>query len=467
MNKIYIAGLGVLIIFLSLFNLGKWAFNDADEAIYAEVYHESLIRKDFLAFTYQHQPWHEKPPLYFWLMRGGTFFFGENEFSLRLVSSLLTVVSIVFTALIVFELTKNQTAAIFSTLVLLSTAYFWFTGRQVRLDVPVTSAILLSFYSYLKAKQKPIWFLFFGIGVTIGVLFKSVIGLLVYPIIVIHSFTYKNFDWIKSIWFWMGNLLAVAIIASWHIYQTVLFGKNFWDSYLFFHVVGRALTTLTPGPKVSTFYYLWQIVIITQPWFLIFIAFGGWFLLYFSKLKNHKEMVFTFLVAFGILLMFYIPKTRLLYYFTPMYPFMAMFVGISITKINLKFKKAAIFVFVLLSCIGLLNTTLRIFSRNDRGFFLESSSHISRYLVAEDEKKIAEIASRDKLDLYLYNWSFYPTLIYYSNINGGVEIKMYKNGLYFDKPILVLIPTPVFDRVKIAKQYKIVYQGPAGTLVKL
>ena len=137
MSKIFLTILFLLSLLFSLTNLGKWAFMDYDEAIYAKVYHESSTRNNFFTFTYLNEPWFEKPPLYFWLAKGSTTLFGKNEFSLRLPSAILTTISILLVFLIAFELTRDWTAALLSAAILTTTAYFLFTGRQLRLDIPV------------------------------------------------------------------------------------------------------------------------------------------------------------------------------------------------------------------------------------------------------------------------------------------------------------------------------------------
>jgi len=461
--------LTILVFFsltFSLISLGKWAFNDADEGIYAEVYYESVQRNNFLNFTYLKTPWAEKPPLLFWLMRGSALVFGENEFSLRLPSAILSAASVVLVFLIVLVATNNLVASFLSGLVLLTTAYFWFTGRQVRMDVPVTASILLCFYSFLKARKHSKWFLVFGFGLACGVLFKSVIGLLIYPVILIYSWFYKDWSWLKNKWFWLGNLLALVLTAPWHIYESIIYGQKFWHSYLVLHVVDRALTTVTSGPVAPFFYYFNQILITNQPWFLII---GISFLVYLYRrgVKNRKFELFLMVCSFFILVLFYVPKTRLLYYFTPMLPFMAMFIGSVTTRLIERRKNLVIACFAVVASVGLINTTLRIFSQKDRGFFLEDTKKISRTVVAEDERKVIQIASEKNLDLYLYNWNFYATLSYYATIHNDVKLKIYKNDVKMDPPCLLLIPTPLVEKIQIQTAHKILFRGEAATLVEI
>jgi len=473
MNKIFLTILFLLSLLFSLTNLGKWAFMDYDEAIYAKVYHESLTRNNFFTFTYLNEPWFEKPPLYFWLAKGSATLFGKNEFSLRLPSAMLTTISILLVLLIVLELTKDWTAALLSAAILTTTAYFLFTGRQLRLDIPVTSSILLSIYAFLKGRDKPFWFLIFGMGIACGILFKIVIGLLVYPIITLYALIYREYKWLKNKWFWIGNILALILIVPWHFYQSLLFGQRFWDSYFLYHVFERTIETITFGDRTPFLYYFQQLFIVNQPWFFIFILSAIIFLIHSkTKLKDHRFELFTLFITIAIFLLFYLPQTKLLYYFTPMLPFMAMFIGSFMAKLLKKQKKAILLIFILLAIVGVINTSLRIFSDKERGVFLQPLPKISRYAVAKDEKLVAEIAGKEKLPLYLYNWEFFPTLIYYSELNEVTNLQKVIKGTSLKPPFLLLIPTPLFKgslpvSVSTQAKAKSLFNGQAATLIKV
>ncbi|HVZ58838.1 MAG TPA: glycosyltransferase family 39 protein, partial [Patescibacteria group bacterium] len=211
-------------LFMSCIWLGQRSFMDYDEATYAQVYHESLVRHDILTFTYLNQPWFKKPPLYFWLMDLSGSLLGEHEFSLRVPSALLLVVTILLVYAIVVTLTEDWKMGILSGVVLLSTAYYVFAGRQVRLDIPVTAGILLSLYGFIKTREHAWWWVLFAVGLAIGVLCKSVIGLLVFGVVLIYSFVYQEYSWLREKWFWLSTVLAFVLIVPWHLYELALFG---------------------------------------------------------------------------------------------------------------------------------------------------------------------------------------------------------------------------------------------------
>ncbi len=472
MKKILLWTLLAASLTLSLANLGGWALMDADEAIYARVFHESSERRDFSSFTYLGQPWFEKPPLYFWLTRASVAAFGENEFALRFPSAISVTAAVLLVWLIVRRLTKDDIAAFLAGAILLSTGLFAFAGRQVRLDVPVAAAALFAFYSFLKAREDPRWFFGFGAGVAAGILLKSVIGLLAFPVIFIYSCFSKSWDWLKNKRFWLGNLFALLLVLPWHADQHFRFGAAFWNSYFWFHVVKRAGSTVVFGEQAPFLYHLKQLFIAANPWFFVFLILGARLLLKKkSGTGTDRPEAALFAIALFILVLFYIPQTRLLYYFVPALPFLAMGVAVACRRLLMKKPRVAAVTLILFIAVGFAGTFFRIFSQKERDIFLRTIPKVSRYAVAEDEKAAAIIVRKEAVPFYVYNWRFFPTLLYYGN---GAEFAVIKNGGSAAPPFLLLIPTPLFRGtgslpIKIPADAKteILYQGEAAVLVKV
>jgi 4-amino-4-deoxy-L-arabinose transferase-like glycosyltransferase len=460
-------------IFVSFFSLGQKTLMDFDEATYARVIHESLTNKIFLSFTLGGVPWFEKPPFYFWLAGGGATILGENEFAMRLPSAALLVGLVLLVWFIVFELTKNKRSAFLSSAVLLSTAFFVFAGRQVRLDIPVTFAIFFSFYSFIRGIKNPKWFWGLGAGLAAGILFKSVIGLLPLPIIFIFALIYKEWGWLREKFFWASFAAAFIIIFPWHLYEFIKFGGQFWDSYFFTHILGRVSDNLVFGESTPKFYQLGQLFVVSQPWFLIFAFLGAGFILkYRSKIFQHKFEFFTLAAALFVLIIFHIPRTILLYYFIPMFPFVAMFVG-SIFKKLLEWRPNLCAVLIsLIFILGFANTFLTIFLDQDRDFFLQPLPKMSRYMLSEEERVVGEKIKGSDIPFYSYKWKFFPTIIYYSNAK---EIFIADNGGKIAPPFFLLVPRPLFKDTKSLPfknldgelDWDLLYAGQAAMLFRV
>ncbi|MFA5413166.1 MAG: glycosyltransferase family 39 protein [Patescibacteria group bacterium] len=459
-------------IFVSIFSLGQRSLMDFDEATYARVVHESLINKNFLSFTLGGMPWFEKPPFYFWLAGGSAAILGENEFAMRLPSAAFLIGSIILIWFIVFELTKNKRSAFLSSAVLLSTAFFVCAGRQVRLDVPVTFAILFSFYSFIRGLKNPKWFLGLGAGLAAGVLLKSVIGLLLLPIIFIFSLIYGEWKWLKNKFFWASICLSFLLVLPWHLFQTIKFGNQFWDVYFFTHILGRVSENLVFGEVASRFHQLGQLFVVSQSWFLFFAFLGfGFILKYRSKIFQHRFEFFTLATALFVLIIFHVPRTILLYYFIPMFPFVAMFIG-SFSEKLLEWRPRFFAVVVsLLFFLGFTSTFLTIFSNKDRNFFLQPLPKISRYMLSEEEREVGEKIKDSGVPFYSYKWNFFPTIIYYSDAKN---ILIANNGSEISSSFFLLVPRPLFKdtnslpfkSVDSKLNWNLLYAGQAAMLFR-
>src|SRR5690606_23682472 len=76
---------------LFAFRLGDMSVVDYDEAAYAEVSREMLLRDDVLRPHLDGEPWYEKPPLLYWGMVAGFRVAGVNALGVRLVNALAGV----------------------------------------------------------------------------------------------------------------------------------------------------------------------------------------------------------------------------------------------------------------------------------------------------------------------------------------------------------------------------------------
>jgi 4-amino-4-deoxy-L-arabinose transferase-like glycosyltransferase len=287
---------------------------------------------------------------------------------------------------------------------------------------------------------------------------------------------HKDFLWLKDKWFWLGNIVALMLILPWHAYEFHLFGSTFIQQYVVWNLLSRTTEAVTVGANTGIGYYIWQYLLLTQPWFIAFFALLSIFLFKRKDMKGKRSypfMLFTAFSSIGVFILFIIPKTRLLYYFLPALPFMSLYIGTHSSQIIRKYKNVGGIVFGLFAFVGLIHVILTTFSLSDRGFFLESINQVSRDALAQEERNVVEIAAKNKLTLYIYDWNFIATLIYYSQIHNGFEIQRLTDTSQLRSPFLLLIPTPLFVQgislpIKLDSAYKvsIVYKGPAATLVK-
>lgn len=310
---------------------------DYDEATYAKVAVDTLQSGDVLSFTLSGNPWFEKPPLFLWLAMGSVKIFEENEFAFRIPSILASILCLWLTYLIARKLTDNEMVGLSAFMVLLSSSIFFYYGREVRLDSGVIACILGALFYWIKAWENEKYLFWIIPLVSLGFMFKSVIVLLVGPILLIYSIFYRRWDWIKNKYLWYGLPLALIIFIPWHIVQIERFGKGFLNRYIGYDVYKRATTVTGNSGPYDYIKNLWS----DKGWFIALTSIIAGFVFLVGLTKKYKSMsewktVAAPLVTFVfIILLFSLAKTHLTPYIMPAAPFIALFVamfGYSVSK---------------------------------------------------------------------------------------------------------------------------------------
>ena len=453
-----IAFLAILIVIASVFyliNLGERPLEDYDEATYASVLKSSFERGDFLSFEYFGNNWFEKPPLYFWLAAASAKVFGFNEFALRFPSALLGIVSALLAYLIVLTLTQDRPAGLFASLILTLIPFFTAATRNTRMDAPVTACILAALYFYLVGAGKSKYLAGMGISIGFGILLKSIIGLLAVPIILIWSAATRQWRWLKNKFFWLGNLLGILIAAPWHIYESAKFGRVFWQDYLGYHIFGRFSENIL-GSKITVGYYLHSLWKLSQP--IIPLVLIGVILLFYST-KNRKHLAASLASVFFIFILFSLSKTKLITYYTPLYPFAAMAGGLAyfgMRKLTTRrhwliHSAAAITVFV--------------FGYYGLSEFFYPQIYVTR--AAADEKAIGLYLSENNNneEINIFNWNHHNTIRYYSN--KLTDSLQFNTGRAPHIPSWLIMPAEVFNINPQLAALPAPYRGEYLTLVHL
>ena len=451
--------------FLLFFRLGSFPLVDYDEAIYAQVISNTQNAGDFLTLHTPNGPWFEKPPLYFWLAMESEKVFGQNEFALRFPSATFGIIAIILTCLIAFELSGNAYIALIAGTILLTTGSFLEAARQLRLDVPVTATILFAFYSFIRARKNPRWYLGVAVGVSVGILFKSIIGVFALPIILIWSFVNIDWDWLKNKYLWYGVAPALLILLPWHIYEGLKFGVTFWNDYLIHQVFERFGSDVN-GNSASNWQYIKFTFLYTFPWVVVFLG-GGWWLsrrkVLSASIKQLISLAISVLFLFGV---FLIAKTKIFYYVIPSFPFMAIFCALVIKETHdlcrTGKQRAALYISgAVLVIFGFINTIYV-------GYHLQDDL-ATNALLAHDEYEIG-LQLKEKpqpTEVRAFEYFYWDTIRYYS---GGRNITLMKPGDTASQPFFMILETYPYKQNPfppiIMKHLSPIYEGDAVTLLE-
>lgn len=412
---------------ITFYRLGARPLQDFDEAIYAQVAHEAMQSGHQLGFTWLGNPplhrtemWFEKPPVMIWLIEASDAVFGVNEFAARFWTAIFAILTLPLAFLFAQELSKETAsgrgaeggdrgycAAFLSVAAFFTAFQFIDDARILQMDIPVGFFVLLSMYSFWRAREDSRFYFLFWSALAFGLMVKSVIGLLPLPIIFIFSLLALDFGYLKVKSFWLGTLVFFALILPWHIVESIRYGKEFWHQYLFYHLLERYSSALEGNSGPFTFYL--DIMLQAHIFFrALMIA-----LVYFiaKSFKCRAYLYVTTAILF-IFMFFSTAGTKLPPYILVIYPFAAIAIGMALRDFSAwleKFQKnISLPVFAVATVIfliaGFQNARANLAGENDPQ--LASDKVVGEYLKGHCLDKPVYFYSVDRLK---------PSIIFYAD----------------------------------------------------
>ncbi len=210
---------------------------EPDEGRYAQIPKEMLDRGEWVVPTLQGEPYLDKPPLMYWLVRLSYDAFGVSESSARLVPA----VCVHLTILLVYLLGRRslgERAAFWAAMLLTVAPGYIGIARLLLLDglltLCVTASVLCGFEAVRTGRFKPGWWVASAVASGLGFLTKGPISevLLFAPL---FAFAWLNrstarVGW-KAVAVFLGLVLAVNLPWYVAIYrrQPEFLGHFFWD----------------------------------------------------------------------------------------------------------------------------------------------------------------------------------------------------------------------------------------------
>ena len=362
--------------FLLFYHLGNHPFIDWDEGIYAQVAKESFLSHNQADLSYFHQSWIEKPPLMTWVTEFGYSIFGINELGARFFVGLFGLLTIVLTYFFVFELTESFFSSVLAVTSYLICFHFFYASYFLQYDTAVGFFILLSLFGYLKTLKDSRYFYLLFSALALGVLTKSVIGLLPLPIIIFDLLFYKKYKELRvNKNFWYGLSLGAIILVPWHVIETVLQGSSFWNNYLLYHVFTRFGQPIENNG--GSWNYYWAVIEQNKIFELLSIC-----SLLAGLLLGIKKRAFGFLTfaSIFIFIFFSLAKTKGYGYITVFYPYIVALIGLWLAEILNKspwkmLKICTMVVLILIfSALGFQENQFKIFKWETDPFYKDNKA---------------------------------------------------------------------------------------------
>ncbi len=299
--------------------LEKW-----DESVNTSVVKETLTTKNQLILKYNKEPFFEKPPLWYYFSLINVKVIGYSNFTLRLVSAVSGFIIII----LVYKLSKkisSHLGAVIAVLILLSTSHLFifnpggfFSTHNIRSadsDLLQILFMVISFYFFTYKKS------FLGsIFTALAVLTKGPLGFLPQVVFLTRLKGETKLKKLKSI------VLTLLLIAPWYIYMYFLFGADFLENHIGYHLWSRF--TLPLENHQGGWHYYLNVLFNSKvfPTFPLLILALIVTVKRIKKLKGYKDYSLSVIILL-IFLITTITQTKLAWYILPIYPFSAILIG--------------------------------------------------------------------------------------------------------------------------------------------
>jgi 4-amino-4-deoxy-L-arabinose transferase-like glycosyltransferase len=348
-SRRFLLALIALCAILYFFGIAVPSLTDPDDVFYAESAKEMANSGSILTPVIFEHPQFEKPPLYLWFLVISFKLLGVSAISARLVSALFGLLSVVGTFLFMRKLIDEQAA--FITAVILASAVWWIGLAHVVLtDMVFSTFVAFSLYGFFlwhKFERRG-YLLLFALFSALATLTKGPLGLLL-PLATAAAFLIVNRSRRQLGQFLLGRwwLLWLVLVLPWFLYAGFKYGNAFlWEFFVnchwnrLIHAEHHGFNTLYFYPAVITVGLI--------PWtcYLPFVGAG------FRRLKTEYLFAITWFVVMFVI--FSTAQSKLSTYISPVFPALAMLIGLSLTSGQiLKYRVFAVAALLAIAGIGL------------------------------------------------------------------------------------------------------------------
>lgn len=393
------------LLFANLFTGGLSGY---DDAFYAHEARQMVETGDWWNVRYNGYLNFEYPPLFIWLEAASFFVLGFTDFAAKLPTALLGLLTFVLVFLLAKELSDEFLLPVVSAWILLSTLYFMKWTMRAMTDVPFVFFFTLAIFFYVKGLKRSEFFIFCGLAVGLGIMTRSVIGLIPLTVIFSHLVLTKQFKVFSLSHFQIGITLAFVIPAGWFIPQYLSHGDKFIIKHFSF-----IMSKVAPGESFdllvflrNLFEYPWLLVKRYEPW--VWLVLAG-LAIHFRRAYREKDStsILLCLWVFLVIVPFSFAEIKILRYILPAFPAFSIIAAtpLSYWLKNIKRKK----IISAVNTILFLAIILVVYPNTHH--LEEEMKIISRAVqvnVAEDERVIFYTGKEQKYD-------FHNQLLWYSN----------------------------------------------------
>jgi 4-amino-4-deoxy-L-arabinose transferase-like glycosyltransferase len=328
-NLNHLLFLCVFCALLYCFGLGSRDFWAPVEPRYAEIARVMFLKGHWFVPTINGDLYTDKPIFYFWLvLLGAKLFGGVSEWTVRLPAALGGLGLVVATYLIARDLFSARAGLLAAVVLATSMRVLW-EARWAHVDTVFCA--LFSFALYFGARTffrnvRPSEILLVYLFAALATLTKGLIGV-VLPGLILGGFILVRRDWsliarLKLNW---GALVFFLVAGPWFYLVSQLTHGKWLTDFIYIHHIQRF--TAGAGHRQPFYYYLTTLPRDFLPWTIF--AVPAVFAYRPLRFRFADPVVQFFLVWFSAVFLFFsLSDTKRDLYLLPLFPSIALFVGV-------------------------------------------------------------------------------------------------------------------------------------------
>jgi 4-amino-4-deoxy-L-arabinose transferase-like glycosyltransferase len=331
------AGVLLLLLVAGLLYFGRLGapLLQPEDAYYAEIPREMAVANHWVVPLYRGQPYYQKPPLFFWLIRVAYACFGVHDWTARLIPCVAAVGTILVTFLWGTK-SVGLRAGLAAALILCLSPRFLHQGRMITMDGLLAfctlSALALGQQAIQPGRLRWGCWLLSAVACGLGLLTKGPVALV---LVAVPLLAYQILDPRTARpggWIWSAYLAtAIGLAAPWFVAMTwrdpAFLREFFWTH----HVVMRFAQPLHPEPA---WFYLPVLFLGMLPWTLLIPALIRLLLRRSAPARRQRpaELGFWLLCCLWCLVFYSVAACKRIGYIVPAMPTLALALGYTLDK---------------------------------------------------------------------------------------------------------------------------------------
>ncbi len=329
----------------------------SDEGRYSEIPRYMAQSGDWLTPRLNGIKYFEKPPLQYWATAAAYEVFGEHHWTARIwpaVTGFAGLLLVFFAGARLY----GTVAGFYAALVLGSSLLYAGMAHILTLDMGnaffmtmALAGILLGFDARADAIARKRWLQFAAAGCALAVLSKGLIGI-VLPgaVVVLYILLRRDFGLLRKIPFFSGGLVFFAVSAPWFV--AVSLANPEFPQFFFIHEHFQRYTS-TVHQRYQPWYYFIPILLLgILPWLLPLID-ALLAALRQARSREFDPTLFLLIWSGFIFVFFSISGSKLPSYILPIFPALALLIGLRLADIGGRTLALQLLPIALLAVVGL------------------------------------------------------------------------------------------------------------------